>query len=105
MRFEIESRRRTRARPSRRLHRPIRRARGRAPPRSARPLRKPARKPNPAQFATLLPTRSRPYASSFAAAWTNGLEAWVTIYKRRHMPLTKEEKLEHVQKFGKHETD
>jgi small subunit ribosomal protein S15 len=40
-------------------------------------------------------------ASSFAACWDLG----DVIIERRSMPLTKEEKLEHVQKFGKHETD
>jgi small subunit ribosomal protein S15 len=29
----------------------------------------------------------------------------VTLVERREVPLTKEEKLDHVQKFGKHETD
>jgi small subunit ribosomal protein S15 len=29
----------------------------------------------------------------------------VTFVERREVPLTKEEKLDHVQKFGKHETD
>src|SRR6476620_5802412 len=47
------------------------------------------------------PTRSRPCASSFATSLRPGCQ----LARGEEMPLTKEEKVEHVQKFGKHETD
>src|SRR5262249_12055590 len=51
-------------------------------------------------------TRSRPSASSFAADLDRRADGpGDTSDERRRMPLTKEEKLENVQKFGKHATD
>src|SRR6267143_804623 len=98
---------RSRRRRSRSGHQRLRRARLRAHPTPVRRPRMPGKTANPARirYPTGRPGLGRARLPSRRIRTLRPCASGDTSTRGDDLPLTKEETLEHVQKFGKHETD